>query len=134
VVAFAPHEVTLDVAGVRHRFEVIRAGQQIWVSSALGAVRLTLLERLPAPRAAAESGSLTAPMPGNVTRIAVAAGDQVTAEQVVLVIEAMKMEHTITAPAAGVVAELRVSAGDQVDGGDVLAIVVPHNGGPSDGS
>jgi len=126
VVAFAPHEVALEVAGVRHRFAVTRAGEQIWVSSALGAVRLTLLERLPAPTTAAEPGSLTAPMPGNVTRVAASPGDQVTAGQVVLVIEAMKMEHAITAPAAGMVTELRVRAGDQVDGGDVLAIVVPE--------
>ncbi|HEX5188617.1 MAG TPA: biotin/lipoyl-containing protein, partial [Streptosporangiaceae bacterium] len=124
VVAFAPHEVTLEVAGVQHRFRVIRAGEEIWVSSALGSVRFTLLDRLPPPQLAAESGSLIAPMPGNVTRLAAAPGDLVTAGQPVLVIEAMKMEHTITAPAAGVLAELRVRPGEQVSGGDVLAIVV----------
>jgi propionyl-CoA carboxylase alpha chain len=123
VVAFAPREVTLEVSGVRHRFDITRVGDEIWVGSAMGSVRLTMHERLPAPQRAAESGSLLAPMPGNVTRVAAAAGDVVTAGQVVLVIEAMKMEHTITAPASGVVAEVRVGAGDQVDGGDVLAIV-----------
>jgi propionyl-CoA carboxylase alpha chain len=123
VVAFTPELVTLEVAGVRHRFDIVRAGERIWVSSALGSVPLTLLERLPVPRRTAESGSLLAPMPGSVTRISAAAGDHVAAGQPVLVIEAMKMEHTIAAPSAGVLAELRVGPGDQVNGGDVLAIV-----------
>jgi len=123
VVTFSPDQVTLEVGGVLLRFEFTRAGDHIWASSPLGSVPLTLLDRLPAPRRAVESGSLIAPMPGNVTRVAAAPGEPVTAGQVVLVIEAMKMEHTIAAPAAGVLTELRVGPGDQVDGGDVLAIV-----------
>ncbi len=126
VVACRPDQVTLEVAGVVHRFDITRAAGQIWVCSALGSVRLTLLDRLPAPRRATESGSLIAPMPGNVTRVAAAPGDRVAAGQVVLVIEAMKMEHTIAAPAAGVLADLRVGPGDQVNGGEVLAIVTPE--------
>jgi propionyl-CoA carboxylase alpha chain len=123
VVAFSPEQVTLEVAGVLHRFEFTRSGGHIWASSPLGSVRLTVLDRLPAPQRAVESGSLIAPMPGNVTRVAAAPGEPVAAGQVVLVIEAMKMEHAITAPAAGVLTELRVGPGDQVNGGDVLAIV-----------
>ena len=95
-------------------------------------MRLTLLDRLPPPQLAAESGSLIAPMPGNVIRVAAAAGDRLAAGQPVLVIEAMKMEHTITAPAAGVLAELRVGTGQQVNGGDVLAIVTPDETGGGD--
>jgi propionyl-CoA carboxylase alpha chain len=62
-------------------------------------------------------------MPGSVTRIAAGPGDRVRAGQVVLVLEAMKMEHQIVAPASGVLAELRVGSGAQVNAGDVLAIV-----------
>src|SRR5262249_19611602 len=116
-------EVTLDVAGVRYRFDITRAGAEIWVGSALGSVRLTLLDRLPPPEQAEESGSLVAPMPGSVTRIAAAPGDRVVAGQLVLVLEAMKMEHQIAAPASGVLFELRVGPGAQVNAGDVLAIV-----------
>ncbi len=123
VVAFAPGQVTLEIAGVRSKFTVSRAGDTLWVDSALGSVRLTLLERLPAPERATESGSLIAPMPGSVTRIAAGPGDRVLAGQLVLVLEAMKMEHQIVAPAAGVLAELRVSSGAQVNAGDLLAIV-----------
>ena len=119
----APDGVTLDVAGVRYRFDITRAGAEIWVDSPLGSVRLTPLDRLPAPERAEESGSLVAPMPGSVTRIAAAPGDRVLAGQLVLVLEAMKMEHQIAAPASGVLAELRVGQGAQVNAGDVLAIV-----------
>ena len=124
VVGLGADQVTLDVAGVRYRFDITRAAAEIWVSSALGSVRLTLLDRLPAPERAEESGSLVAPMPGSVTRIAAAPGDRVVAGQLVLVLEAMKMEHQIAVPADGVLAELRVSSGAQVNAGDVLAIVI----------
>jgi len=123
VAGLAPDRVTLDVAGVRYRFDITRAGAEIWVDSPLGSVRLTLLDRLPAPERAEESGSLVAPMPGSVIRIAAAPGDRVLAGQLVLVLEAMKMEHQIAAPASGVLAELRVGQGAQVNAGDVLAIV-----------
>ena len=108
---------------MRCEFALTRAGETLWVDSALGSVRLTLLERLPAPQRVTESGSLIAPMPGSVTRIAVGPADRVVAGQLVLVLEAMKMEHQIVAPAAGVLAELRVGPGAQVNAGDVLAIV-----------
>ena len=108
---------------MRYRFGITRAGQDLWVDSPLGSVKLSLIDRLPAPERIAETGSLIAPMPGNVTKIAAVAGDPVTAGQLVLVIEAMKMEHQILAPTSGVLAELRVSQGTQVNAGDVLAIV-----------
>jgi propionyl-CoA carboxylase alpha chain len=123
VVAFGPGQVTLEVAGVRCRFDVARSSDAVWVDSAFGGVRLAPVERLPQAAPAAEPGSLLAPMPGNVVRIEAAQGAAVIAGQPVLVLEAMKMEHAISAPSAGVVAELRVGPGDQVDAGDVLAIV-----------
>ena len=62
-------------------------------------------------------------MPGTVVAVAVAAGDAVRAGQQVLVLEAMKMQHTITAPADGVVTEIPVREGEQVASGAVLAVV-----------
>jgi acyl-CoA carboxylase subunit alpha len=125
VVAFTPDIVTLEVDGVRYRFDITRAQDVTWVDSPLGSVRLTLLDRLPAPAVSDEPGSLLAPMPGSVVRLAAAAGDDVTAGQVVVVLEAMKMEHQVCAPATGRIAELRVIPGAQVSAGDILAIVVP---------
>jgi propionyl-CoA carboxylase alpha chain len=120
--AVADH-VLLEVAGVRHRFDVARAGGVVWVDSGFGAVVLAPAARLPAPAPAGEPGSLLAPMPGTLVRAEVSSGEQVRAGQPVLVLEAMKMEHLIRAPADGILAELRVKPGTQVDAGDVLAIV-----------
>ncbi|PJM90082.1 acetyl/propionyl/methylcrotonyl-CoA carboxylase subunit alpha [Achromobacter ruhlandii] len=68
-------------------------------------------------------GGLTAPMPGKIISIAVKAGDSVTKGQPLLVMEAMKMEHTISAPADGKVEELFYAVGDQVtEGAELVSI------------
>ena len=67
-----------------------------------------------------QGGRLSAPMPGKVVSFAVQAGDAVKAGQVLAIMEAMKMEHTIAAPADGVVAELLYAPGDQVAEGAAL--------------
>ncbi|SBT91603.1 biotin carboxylase /acetyl-CoA carboxylase carboxyltransferase subunit alpha [Streptomyces sp. DI166] len=69
--------------------------------------------------------SLTAPMPGTVTVVKVAVGDEVSAGQSLLVVEAMKMEHVISAPHAGTVAELDVKPGTTVAMDQVLAVIAP---------
>jgi acetyl-CoA/propionyl-CoA carboxylase biotin carboxyl carrier protein len=69
--------------------------------------------------------ALTAPMPGTVTVVKAAVGDQVTAGQSLLVVEAMKMEHVISAPHAGTVTELDVTPGTAVAMDQVLAVVAP---------
>ncbi|MGK9165683.1 acetyl/propionyl/methylcrotonyl-CoA carboxylase subunit alpha [Inquilinus limosus] len=63
---------------------------------------------------------LTAPMPGRVIAVLVGAGDRVTKGQPLIVLEAMKMEHTVAAPADGTVTSLPFAAGDQVDEGVAL--------------
>jgi acetyl-CoA/propionyl-CoA carboxylase biotin carboxyl carrier protein len=64
-------------------------------------------------------------MPGTVTVVKVAKGDEVTAGQSLLVVEAMKMEHVITAPHDGTVAEIDVAAGATVAMDQILAVVIP---------
>ncbi|HLJ85073.1 MAG TPA: acetyl-CoA carboxylase biotin carboxylase subunit [Candidatus Eremiobacteraceae bacterium] len=66
------------------------------------------------------TGSVAAPMSGTVVKVAVAPGADVEAHQVLVVMEAMKMEHSIAAPHAGCVAEISVAQGDTVAAGDVL--------------
>ncbi|MTD53450.1 acetyl/propionyl/methylcrotonyl-CoA carboxylase subunit alpha [Amycolatopsis pithecellobii] len=119
LVAATTGRVVLDVAGVRRGFDVARYPGLVCV----GPVALVPVPRFTEPGAALAAGSLVAPMPGTVLRIAVAAGDPVAAGEALLWLEAMKMEHKITAPAAGIVAELPVSAGQQVEVGAVLAVV-----------
>ncbi|MGW7091457.1 acetyl-CoA carboxylase biotin carboxylase subunit [Streptomyces sp. NPDC054874] len=69
--------------------------------------------------------TLAAPMPGTVTVVKVAVGDEVEAGQSLLVVEAMKMEHVISAPHAGTVTELDITAGATVAMDQILAVVVP---------
>ncbi|MFC7714821.1 biotin/lipoyl-containing protein [Nonomuraea recticatena] len=62
-------------------------------------------------------------MPGTVLLVKVSQGDQVSEGQPLVIVEAMKMEHTVTAPMAGVISELPVKAGQSVDMDAVLAVV-----------
>jgi propionyl-CoA carboxylase alpha chain len=90
-----------------------------------GHVALDVVPRFVDPADAVASGSLLAPMPGTVVRVAVEAGARVAAGDTVLVLEAMKMQHAVAAPHDGVVAEVGVAAGQQVAAGDVLAVLEP---------
>jgi acyl-CoA carboxylase subunit alpha len=128
LVELAPEYAVLEADGVRRRFEVASYDGLVCVDSALGPVSLTPVERFADPSAQVAAGSLLAPMPGTVTRVAVGEGDRVAEGQPLLWMEAMKMEHTIAAPAAGVVTELPVSAGEQVEVGAVLAVVKEEAG------
>jgi 3-methylcrotonyl-CoA carboxylase alpha subunit len=81
---------------------------------------------LPPEDAGDRHGGLTAPMPGRVIAVSVRPGDTVKRGEPLIVMEAMKMEHTITAPAAGVVESVNCEVGDQVrEGTELLAIAVP---------
>jgi acetyl/propionyl-CoA carboxylase alpha subunit len=88
-----------------------------------GYTRLQRVERFPVSMIDEESGSLHAPMPGKVIKINVGEGQRVDEGQVLLVLEAMKMEHSLRAPHSGVVRELRVEAGEQVEAGAVLVLL-----------
>ncbi|GGF48824.1 acetyl/propionyl-CoA carboxylase subuit alpha [Marmoricola endophyticus] len=93
------------------------------VDTAAGHVRLELVPRFVDPADVLASGSLVAPMPGTVVAVRAEQGQQVEAGAPVLVLEAMKMQHTVTAPTAGTVTEVAVGVGAQVASGEVLAVV-----------
>ncbi len=80
-------------------------------------------------RAAEHAGGLLAPMPGRVRRTLVAAGEHVAKGQVVLILEAMKMEHAIRAPRDGVVAKVAHGEGDLVEAGMALVEITETGGG-----
>ena len=123
LVAANPHEVVLEVGGVRRTVCVHRGEDHTWCDSALGSTVLRHVERLPEPTLKAAPGSLFAAMPGTVVRIVAEAGDQVAEGAVVAVFEAMKMEHPVRSPSAGVVAELLVTVGETVEVGDLIAVI-----------
>ncbi|PWU44073.1 acety-l/propionyl-CoA carboxylase subunit alpha [Micromonospora globispora] len=126
LVVAAPDRVVLDVDGVRRAFRVHRVGSEVFVDGPDGAASLTELPRFPLPTAELAAGSLLAPLPGAVTRVHVEVGQRVAAGELLLTLEAMKLEHPVLAPTDGVVAELPVPAGGQVDTGAVLAVVNPQ--------
>jgi propionyl-CoA carboxylase alpha chain len=123
LVSAAPHEVVLVVGGVQRRYAVSRYGDTVHVDTADGGIRFAIAPRFVDPADQIAAGSLVAPMPGAIVRIAVQQGEHVAAGQPVLWLEAMKMQHQINAPTDGVVAELPVSVGQQIDVGAVLAVV-----------
>ena len=127
--AITPDAVDLDINGVRRRYTVHRVqtpdGATVYVDGGAGSAAFTEVARFPEPGTGAQAGSLVAPTPGTVVRVLTAEGDQVAAGQPLVVLEAMKMEHTVTAPAGGTVTGLRVAAGEQVTAGQVIATVEP---------
>ncbi|GAA6141380.1 acetyl/propionyl/methylcrotonyl-CoA carboxylase subunit alpha [Hydrogenophaga sp. 5NK40-0174] len=111
----------LQYAGRRQTVHTWQRGETVHVFCGLGASVIDELDVLAhAGERGSEGGRLSAPMPGKVLSFAVKAGDAVKAGQVLAVMEAMKMEHTIAAPTDGVVTELLFSPGDQVGEGDDL--------------
>ncbi len=131
LVEATPERVVLDVAGVRRAFDVATYGRVnddaatavVCVDSRLGPVALVLQPRFPEVSAAVAAGSLLAPMPGTVVRLAAVAGQRVEAGEPLVWLDAMKMEHVLVAPAAGVVSAVAVEVGAQVEVGSVLAVV-----------
>ena len=115
--------VTLETDGVRTTYDVRVEGLAVDVDSAHGHVRLVRVPRFVDPADAVASGSLLAPMPGTVVKVLAEQGSEVAAGDPVLVLEAMKMQHTVSAPGAGTVTEIHVQPGVQVAAGEVLAVV-----------
>jgi propionyl-CoA carboxylase alpha chain len=125
VVAAGPDRVTLETDGVRTTYDVAVSADVVDVDAATGHLRLSIVPRFTDPADSVASGSLLAPMPGTVVAVVVAVGDEVTQGQPVLVLEAMKMQHTVAAPHAGTVTDLAAEVGRQVAAGEVLAVVEP---------
>jgi propionyl-CoA carboxylase alpha chain len=115
--------VTLERHGVATTYAVAITGKDVDVDAPTGHRALTAVARFSDPADAVAGGSLLAPMPGTVISVAVEEGQQVDVRQPMLVLEAMKMQHTVTAPAAGTVTRLDVRAGSQVAAGEILAVV-----------
>ncbi|MEN1996673.1 MULTISPECIES: acetyl/propionyl/methylcrotonyl-CoA carboxylase subunit alpha [Stenotrophomonas] len=104
-----------------HRATVIRDGNELYLFGSEGVQRFTLHDPVSeADQSVADAGSLVAPMPGRIVATLVAPGMAVKRGAPLLVLEAMKMEHTLQAPADGTVQGYRVKAGDQVGDGAVL--------------
>ncbi|HET6355991.1 acetyl/propionyl/methylcrotonyl-CoA carboxylase subunit alpha [Streptomyces sp.] len=121
--------VTLELDGVTHRFQCAPSPEGTWLGRDGESWHVQDHDPVEASLSgAAHAGAdtLAAPMPGTVTVVKVAVGDEVEAGQGLLVVEAMKMEHVISAPHAGTVTELDVTPGSTVAMDQILAVVTPR--------
>ncbi|WP_367344783.1 acetyl-CoA carboxylase biotin carboxylase subunit [Stenotrophomonas bentonitica] len=114
-------QISLQIGQTLHRARIVRDGSELYLFGADGVQRFTLHDPVSeADQGVADAGSLVAPMPGRIVATLLAPGTHVTRGTPLLVLEAMKMEHTLQAPADGTVQGYRVKAGDQVGDGAVL--------------
>ncbi len=112
--------VDAAIDGQRKGFRVEKSGSTWFVHTSRGGIDIVEKPRYPQPDLDGKDGGLAAPMPAAVRKVAVSVGDAVRTNDVLVVLEAMKMEHSISAPRDGVVAEVLVAAGDQVKNGEML--------------
>jgi propionyl-CoA carboxylase alpha chain len=116
-------DIDLEIDSCRWRLAVVAAGENRFIHGPSADIELRELPRFPIADRAESRGGLKAPMPGKVMSVMVAAGDVVERGQLLLVLEAMKMEHRIDAPWAGTIKTLNVAEGEQVANGAVLVVM-----------
>lgn len=119
------YEVEVEEVGSTTAAPVVHAAAPVAAPKA--APKAAPVAAAPAPKAAAPApsgvGTITAPMSGTIFKNLVKAGDIVKNGQVILVLEAMKMENEIFSPCDGTVKEVRAAEGAAVQPGDVLVVI-----------
>src|SRR5215470_9494048 len=123
VLSCAPDSVRIVIDGVQRTFKITEAGDELYVHSSLGSREIKRPPRHPAPQASSEQGSANSPMPGKVLKILVEVGQKVLAGDPLIILEAMKMEHTMRAVVDGVVEAVLVGQGEVIAPGQVLVLI-----------
>lgn len=118
---------TADGVTLRRTARVVRRGDRCYVSSSLGSVALRELPRFKRAELEVDPGACVAPMPGKVVKLQAEVGQSVEVGTVLVILEAMKMEHSVKASSPGIVREVRVKEGDQVEDASVLVVIEPHD-------
>ncbi|MEE2902188.1 MAG: biotin carboxylase N-terminal domain-containing protein [Myxococcota bacterium] len=114
--------------GVRRSFRIQNKGRHYHCHSILASLGIEVLDRFPEQDASDVAGACVAPMPGKVIAVNVQEGAEVTQNQPLVILEAMKMEHTVSAPCDGIIEKLLVREGQQVDAAALLAVVSGEEG------
>jgi geranyl-CoA carboxylase alpha subunit len=126
------YDMILTVAGWRQKVVIASDNDNYWVQTREGVVQLKSLSLLPIPKASADAGgSLRAPMPGSVLAVMVEVGQTVKKGDLLMKLEAMKMEHTIYTAADGVVEAVYFTAGDTVEADEQLLKISEDKHNPS---
>ena len=115
--------IDIEFANVRRRVNITRYENLYLVQHGRGHKLIKLLPRFKNEQDLIQKGSLTSPMPGKVTEMNVKVGDNITKGQKLLVMEAMKMNHSISSDRDGIVKEIFVNKGDQLETGTSLLLL-----------
>ena len=115
----------IDIQIDSHRFyaHITEAGSEIVINMPFGDVNASVLPRFIEPGNDVPEGGLIAPMPGKVIDVKVKKGSKVKAGDTLVIIEAMKMEHSIKATETGKIAKVMIQLNDQVDNGATLLVL-----------
>jgi acetyl/propionyl-CoA carboxylase alpha subunit len=116
--------IEVEVQGAKVRVAIVRAGEGAWIAWQ-GQARYLGPERAASAGAVVAEREVRAPMTGRVVKVAAAAGSIVRANEVLVVLEAMKMEYRLVAPRDGTVETVGCREGDRVDLGHVLVTLTP---------
>ncbi|HIA43994.1 MAG TPA: biotin/lipoyl-binding protein, partial [Gammaproteobacteria bacterium] len=118
-----PESINVEIDGHRFTSKVTKDNDLVVVQMPWGNTSLQELPRFLLPGKEEISGGLTAPMPGKVVELKVKVGDSISKGDVVVILEAMKMEHEVNAPADGKVSEIYIKKDEQLENGALLMIV-----------
>ncbi len=124
IIQVEPNVYSVLVDGVSYEARII--GNEVTIGGARLSIEIDDPRQWKRSAGSADSAgraSLTAAMPGKIVRVLVAVGDEVTAGQGILVIEAMKMQNELKAPRAGRVTAIEVKENDSVNAGALLATI-----------
>lgn len=127
VLQTSPNRVVLEIDGVRASYEVAVGDGWVDVIGPDGVHSFKPIPVLVDPADQVAEGSLLAPMPAAVVAVEVEPGQQVAKGATIVVLEAMKMQHTLVAPYDGVVTELRATVGQQLQSDEVIAVIEEGN-------
>ena len=123
IIKWNKKEIDIEIDNKRFSSKVTKKGNRILVHMPWGDVLLEILPRFLVPGSEIETGGLKAPMPGKVIDLKIKVGSKVKKGDILVVLEAMKMEHQITATENGKVTELFIKEGNQIENGALLMVV-----------
>ena len=123
IIKWSKKEIDVEIDNKRFSSKVTKKGNRILVHMPWGDVLLEILPRFLVPGSDIETGGLKAPMPGKVIDLKIKVGSKVKKGDILVILEAMKMEHQITATENGKVTEVFIKEGNQIENGALLMVV-----------